>query len=78
MWPLRRTVHRARAIALRKKSIFNFGVDAMPSIRLQQTYRWLGFDCGVRGFRHAVCFDLLRMSNILPNGAVYPPDMDSE
>jgi hypothetical protein len=25
--------------------------------------------------QHAVCFDLLRMSN---NGAVYPPDMDNE
>ena len=32
LWPLRRTVHRARTIALRKKSIFNFGVDAMEPL----------------------------------------------
>jgi hypothetical protein len=32
LWPLRRTVHRAGAIALRKKSNFNFGVDAMEPL----------------------------------------------
>ena len=32
LWPLRRTVHRTRVIALLKKSIFNFGIDAMEPL----------------------------------------------
>jgi hypothetical protein len=78
---LRRTVHRAGAIALRKKSIFNFGVDAMPLSDFNKHIAGWGSIVAFAAFptssmaQHAVCFDLLRMSN---NGAVYPPDMDNE